>query len=140
MSRRTATRPEVRVGGFWLSSIAPQGWGQLEHSTRTNGSWQASWTIPIVRTWRHPALVYGAKVEVFLGPICIWSGTLEEPNWDSASSSPWAPPATAKTRWRSMDRELVDEPERGHRRGHRSRGPVLDTHWRLRDHARRTVQ
>lgn len=83
MSRRTATRPEVRVGGFWLSSIAPQGWGQLEHSTRTNGSWQASWTIPIVRTWRHPALVYGAKVEVFLGPICIWSGTLEEPNWDS---------------------------------------------------------
>lgn len=83
MSRRTVTRPEVRVGGFWLSSIVPQGWGGLRHSTRPNGSWQASWTIPNSRTWRHPALVYGALVEVFLGPVCVWSGTLEEPDWDS---------------------------------------------------------
>lgn len=82
MSRRTATRPEVRVGGFWLSSIVPQGWGELKHSTRLNGSWQASWAIPNTRTWRHPALVYGARVEICLGPIVIWSGTLEEPDWD----------------------------------------------------------
>jgi len=83
MSRRSVTRPEVRVGGFWLSSIAPQGWGALHHGTRANGAWEASWTIPNVRTWRHPALVYGALVEIFLGPICVFAGTLEEPDWDS---------------------------------------------------------
>lgn len=83
MSRRTATRPEVRVGGFWLSSIVPQGWGELKHSTRTNGGWQASWAIPNTKTWRHPALVYGARVEICLGPVVIWSGTLEEPDWDA---------------------------------------------------------
>ncbi|WP_418061796.1 hypothetical protein [Pimelobacter simplex] len=83
MSRGTVTRPEVRVGRFWLSSIVPQGWGELKHSTRTNGSWQASWTIPSTRSWRHPALVYGAAVDIFLGPVCVWSGTLDEPNWDS---------------------------------------------------------
>ncbi|MCR1785294.1 hypothetical protein KVF89_22330 [Nocardioides carbamazepini] len=85
MTRRTVTRPEVRVGGFWLSTIVPQGWGALEHKTRTNGSWEASWVIPpnpFVRNWRHPALVYGALVEIMLGPIVIWSGTLEEPDWD----------------------------------------------------------
>lgn len=87
MSRRTVTRPEVRLtvngASFWLSTITPQGWGGLKHSTRTNGGWQASWTVPIVRDWRHPALVYGAAVEIYFGPVCIWSGTLDEPNWDS---------------------------------------------------------
>jgi hypothetical protein len=83
MSRRTATRPEVRVGGFWLSSIVPQGWGELKHSTRLTGSWQASWAIPNTKTWRHPALVYGARVDIMLGPVVIWSGTLEEPDWDA---------------------------------------------------------
>lgn len=83
MSRRTVTRPEIRVGGFWLSSIVPQGWGELRHSTRPNGAWQVSWTIPNARTWRHPALVYGASVELMFGPLALAPATLEEPNWDS---------------------------------------------------------
>lgn len=83
MSRRTVTRPEIRVGGFWLSSITPQGWGQLRHATRKNGAWQVSWTIPNTRTWRHPALAYGARVELMLGPICLAAATLEEPDWDA---------------------------------------------------------
>lgn len=83
MSRRSITRPEVRVGGFWLSSIVPQGWGQLRHATRVNGGWQVSWSIPNTRTWRHPALVRGALVELQLGPVCIVPATLEEPDWDS---------------------------------------------------------
>lgn len=83
MSRHTDSRPEVRVGGFRLSTIVPQGWGQLRHSTRVSGAWEASWTIPNVRTWRHPALVYGARVEIFLGPVCVWVGTLAEPDWDA---------------------------------------------------------
>ena len=83
MSRHTVTRPEIRVGGFWLSTIAPQGWGQLRHATRKNGAWQVSWTIPNARTWRHPALVYGAEVDLMLGPICLAAATLEEPDWDA---------------------------------------------------------
>lgn len=94
MSRRTTTRPEIRltVNGvsFWLSSIVPQGWGELEHSTRTNGSWDASWKIPanpLVRNWTHPALVYGALVEIMLGPSVVWSGLLDEPNWEDGTFS-----------------------------------------------------
>lgn len=83
MSRRTVTRPEIRVGGFWLSSIAPDGWGELKHATRKNGAWEVSWTIPNTRTWRHPALVYGAPVELMFGPIGLAPATLEEPDWDS---------------------------------------------------------
>lgn len=85
MTRRTVSRPQVRVGGTWLTSIAPRGWGELEHSTRTNGAWEASWSIPIVGNWRHPALVRGARVEIYLGPIVVWSGTLEEPDWDAGT-------------------------------------------------------
>lgn len=88
MSRRSDSSPEVRltVNGatFLLSTIVPFGaWGKLRHSTRLNGSWAASWSIPNTTTWRHPALVYGARVEIVLGPIVIWSGLLEEPDWDS---------------------------------------------------------
>ena len=88
MSRHTATRPNVRItanGATWLlSSIVPRwtGWGELKHSTRLNGAWAASWVIPNPRQWRHPALVYGARVEIMYGPIVVWSGTLEEPDWD----------------------------------------------------------
>lgn len=90
MTRRTITRPEVRVsfGGasFWLSTIVPQGWGELHHKTRTNGAWEASWVIPPHprnRNWRHPALVYGARADIMLGPVVIFPGTLGEPDWDA---------------------------------------------------------
>ena len=91
MSRRTHTRPEVRItaGGvtYPLSSIVPKdrGWGELEHSTRTNGGWEVSWSIPIVRNWRHPALVRGARVDLMLGPLGIVPATLDEPDWDAGS-------------------------------------------------------
>lgn len=89
MSRRTHTRPEVRItaGGvtYPLSSIVPKdrGWGELEHSTRLNGGWEVSWSIPIVRNWRHPALVRGARVDLMLGPLGIVPATLDEPDWDA---------------------------------------------------------
>lgn len=89
MSRRTDSRPEVKItaGGVTLplSSIVPKdrGWGELEHSTRTNGGWEVSWTIPIVRGWTHPALVRGARVDLMLGPTTIVPATLDEPDWDS---------------------------------------------------------
>lgn len=86
MTRRADTRPDILLGGrFWLSEIVPEesGWGSLKHSTRLNGSWQLSWSIPIVRDWRHPALVYGTSVDLYFGPACLWSGSLPEPNWDA---------------------------------------------------------
>lgn len=81
MSRRTVTRPELRVGGFWLSSIAK--WSGLQHATRRTGSWELSFSLAVERTWRHPAIAYAAPVELMYGPVCLWSGALEEPNWDS---------------------------------------------------------
>lgn len=83
MSRRSTTRPEIRVGGFRLSSIAPQGWAELRHTTRPTGVWEVSWSIPKTWRWRHPALVRGALVELMHGPICIGTCTLDEPDWDA---------------------------------------------------------
>lgn len=82
MKRRSITRPEVRVGGRWLSGIAPN-WGGLKTGTRTNGDWQASWTVVLKPHQRPPALRYGASVEVHLGPEVLFVGSLTEPNWDS---------------------------------------------------------
>jgi hypothetical protein len=85
MTRRTVTRPEVRVDGVWLTTIAPA-WGGLKTSTRVNGDWQMSFNIATegkVGHWRHPAIRFGARVEVFYGPIIVWAGTLTEPDWDS---------------------------------------------------------
>ncbi len=84
MSRRDDTRPEIRVGGFWLSTIAPNGWGDLRHATRVRGSWEMSWQMPFERNWRHPALVGGARVDLRLGAGTLWTGTLEEPDWDES--------------------------------------------------------
>ena len=83
-ARRPVTRPEVRVGGYWMSGIAA--WGDLKTATRTVGDWQASWSMirdPRKKLQRHPALVYGAAVEVKLGPLTVWAGSLTEPDWDS---------------------------------------------------------
>lgn len=83
-ARTPITRPEVRVGGWWMSGIAP--WGDLKTSTRLTGDWQASWSMirsPRKHLMRHPALVYGSTVEVMLGPVCVWCGSLTEPDWDS---------------------------------------------------------
>lgn len=84
MSRRAVTRPQVRIDGHWLSTIVPSGggWDSLRHSTRRNGGWQASWSITAPEGWRHPLLRFGALVEIYLGPVLIWSGTLDEPDWD----------------------------------------------------------
>lgn len=82
--RRPVTRPEIRIGDWWMSGIAP--WGDLRTSTRLVGDWQASWQIvrhPRRRLLRHPALVAGARVTVMLGPEPVWTGSLVEPDWDS---------------------------------------------------------
>lgn len=87
MTRRTVTRPEVRVGGHWLTTLMPRGgwWGELETGTRLTGDWQASWRIIFPGNWCHPALVFGARVEVYYGPIVVWVGTLAEPDWDAGT-------------------------------------------------------
>ena len=81
----THSRPEVRVDGYWLSTFVPY-WGDLKMSTRINGDWQCSFTIATDGAnghWRHPAIRFGAPVEVYFGPARRWVGTLTEPDWDS---------------------------------------------------------
>lgn len=81
---RPTTRPEVKIDGWWMSGIAA--WGDLRTSTRLTGDWEASWSFirpPTRQTLRHPALHHGAPVEVMLGPIPVWVGSLIEPDWDS---------------------------------------------------------
>jgi hypothetical protein len=82
VTRAGVTKPQIRVGGWWLSGIV-QHWGGLKTSTRLRGDWEASWEVILPAGQRHPALVYGARVEVYLGPQRVFVGTLTEPDWDS---------------------------------------------------------
>jgi hypothetical protein len=96
-ARQPITRPEVRVGGWWMSGIVP--WGDLKTSTRLVGDWQASWSIirpPTKQTLRHPALHSGAAVEVMLGPVAVWVGALTEPDWDSGEVTALGAPREAE--------------------------------------------
>lgn len=81
MSRLTHTRPEVMLGSIPLSSIAR--WSKLKHTTRRTGSWQLSFQVDMPAEWRHPALTYPTPTELAFGPVWLWSGALDEPNWDT---------------------------------------------------------
>ncbi len=53
MMRTTATRPELRIGGYRLSAIVPH-WDSLKHSSRPNGDWELSFRIAADAHWRTP--------------------------------------------------------------------------------------
>jgi hypothetical protein len=83
-ARQPATHPEIFVGGWPMSSIAP--WGELHTVTRLTGDWEISWTMirdPRKQLQRHHALVPGALVEVKIGPEIVAVGALTEPDWES---------------------------------------------------------
>lgn len=83
------TRPVPFIDGIPMPAIAPLGaWGGLHTKTFLNGDAEATWSITNPdhrRLSRHPALVYGAPVEIKLGPCIISAGTLTEPNWDDGT-------------------------------------------------------
>lgn len=84
MMRTTATRPELRIGGYRLSAIAPH-WDSLKHSSRPNGDWELTFRIAADARWRHPALTKRSLVELMFGPTCLFAGSMTEPNWDDGS-------------------------------------------------------
>lgn len=76
--------PEVWVDGRPLTSIAP--WGELEVTTRHPlGSWETKWSMPLDPWRRPPQLRADARVQVKVGPYCIWCGNLAEPNWSEGT-------------------------------------------------------
>lgn len=69
---------QIRADGRWLTAIAP--WGGLTYSTIADGGCdEASWSMPMLPTFRHPALVRGKVIEVRLGSVNVWQGRLDEP-------------------------------------------------------------
>ncbi|MBM7518267.1 hypothetical protein [Nocardioides nitrophenolicus] len=84
MMRTTATRPELRIGGYRLSAIVPH-WDSLKHSSRPNGDWELSFRIAADAHWRHPALTKRALTDLMYGPTCLFAGSMSEPNWDDGS-------------------------------------------------------
>lgn len=80
---RNRFRPELRVGGYLLSSIVR--WDGLKHSGDLNGDVDLSARIIFKNDWRHPALRDKAPVELMRGPACLWAGTLVEPDWDAGT-------------------------------------------------------
>ena len=84
LANRPVTRPEVMIDGYPMSGIVK--WGDLKTSTRLTGDWQASWGIirsPRAPLHRHFAFRLGAPVEVMLGPIPVFVGSLPEQDWDA---------------------------------------------------------
>jgi len=78
--------PQVRVGGIWLSSVAP--WGDLVVTHRWPlGCWETTFALAGVSGLRKrpPALVAGATVEVWVGLARVWVGVLTQPDWSDGS-------------------------------------------------------
>lgn len=72
-------RPWIRVAGIPLEVHAPVGDMGIEHRWPF-GCWEAKWSMALRPRQRLPGIVKGAKVEVLLGSLQIWAGTLTEPD------------------------------------------------------------
>lgn len=72
-------RPWIRVAGVPLETHAPVGEMVIEHRWPF-GCWEAKWSMTLRPRQRLPGIVKGAKVEVLLGSLQIWAGTLTEPD------------------------------------------------------------
>ena len=73
---------QVFLDGQPLSTIAA--WGNLTYSERLSGGcWEASWDMEVPDGWHHPAVRRGADVEIRIGGLAVWSGTMSEPDRDS---------------------------------------------------------
>lgn len=86
--RRPVTRAEVFVDGLPMSTITRYGWGSLHTKTILTGDDEATWSIinfPNRNYEKHPALVYGAPVDIKVGTTPVWAGALVEPDWDAGS-------------------------------------------------------
>lgn len=70
----------VRVDGYWLPELGPATpptWSTVADG----GCGEASWTIMLPPTARHPAMRRGSLVQVRVGSVNVWSGLLSEPEY-----------------------------------------------------------
>jgi len=67
---------EIKVGGRWLSELAP--WELGEWSTDLRGPDDLAWRMLPERP--HPLLVAGALVEMYDAAVLRWSGRLDQPD------------------------------------------------------------
>lgn len=82
--RSLATQPEVFIDGVPLSAVVA--WGDLETTTRISGDWTATWGLiapPRSHIQKNPLFRPRARVEVKVGPLTVWLGYLNRPDWDS---------------------------------------------------------
>lgn len=70
-------RPWIRVAGVPLETHAPVGDIVIEHRWPF-GCWEAKWSMVLRPRQRLAGIVKGAKVEVLLGSLQIWAGTLTD--------------------------------------------------------------
>jgi hypothetical protein len=76
------TREQVRVGGVWLNDVGP--WGGLSYSTKWPGGCdEATVTVYLPPTFRHPALSQGKRFEVMDGSSCVWLGQVGHVDWST---------------------------------------------------------
>lgn len=68
------------VGGWPLESIAA--WGEPEVIHGRNGPLEMTWEMALGPRERPHPLVRNARVELYDGPLLIWSGVLSQPDWD----------------------------------------------------------
>lgn len=73
----------IRVGGYWLSRESR--FGDLEATWEAHGAADASWSMALKAGERPAFMKRGAVVEVYDGPLLIWSGTLAEPDWENGN-------------------------------------------------------
>ncbi|WP_370290234.1 hypothetical protein [Nocardioides sp.] len=73
--------PNIRVAGRWLSREAR--FGDLEVTWGIHGAEQATWEMPLKATERPAWLGRGALVQVYDASLCVWQGTLAQPDFDS---------------------------------------------------------
>lgn len=69
------------VDGWPLESIAA--WGEPEVIHGRNGPLELTWEMALGARQRPHPLVRNAFVELYDGPLLIWSGVLSQPDWDS---------------------------------------------------------
>jgi hypothetical protein len=94
------TRAEAFVSGIPMSGITRYGWGSLHTKTNLNGDDEATWSIinfPNRNFAKHPALVYGAPVDLRLGTTPVGAGALTEPDWDSGTLTAVGAPHEAES-------------------------------------------
>lgn len=83
-----AQRPEIYIGPIGNQRLLTNfvdSWGKLEITDRwPGGSWQATWDMPLQPWQRYSWLQEDALVQIRVGPVSRFWGTLAKPDWNTS--------------------------------------------------------